>query len=173
MIETFSDALPPDIHRAAALVMREAAERRMMIALAESCTGGLLAATLTDVEGCAHAFDRGFVTYTDEAKTELLGVPAEMIRAHTAVSAPVARAMASGALGDSDAMVALSVTGFAGPGAPGEEAGLVYFGIARRHRPAQVLERRFGAVTRAAVRRACLRTGFTLLHAALRGGSPL
>ena len=114
MIETFADALPGDIHRLAGVLMGEACARRLKLAVAESCTGGLAAAVMTDVEGCSHAFERGFVTYTDEAKAELLGIDPELIKRHTAVSRQVAAAMAKGAIERSLADYALSVTGFAG-----------------------------------------------------------
>src|SRR4051794_32675606 len=109
MIETFSDALPVDIQDLATAVMGEICERGMLISLAESCTGGLVAAVLTDIEGCSHGFDRGFVTYTDEAKRDILGVPADLLQREGAVSAPVALAMASGALNASKADLSLSV----------------------------------------------------------------
>lgn len=163
MIETFQNGLPPDIHKLAEEVMAAICERGWTVALAESCTGGLLAAVLTDIEGCSHGFDRGFVTYTDTAKARQLGVPGRLLEVHGAVSEPVARAMVQGALGQSEADLALSVTGFAGPGAPGEEAGLVFFGLQRRGAEPSVEMRRFGAVSRASVRLDCLRTGFGLL----------
>lgn len=149
--------------------MALACERELKISLAESCTGGLLAALLTDVEGDAHAFERGFVTYTDQAKQDLLGVPAALIAAHTAVSAEVAVAMASGALSSSEGHVALSTTGFAGAGADGEEPGLVFFGLARPGRPGIAVERHFHDRNRAAVRRRAAAVGLAILEAALRG----
>jgi nicotinamide-nucleotide amidase len=163
MIETFAQGLPEDIHDLATGLMHAICERRGRLATAESCTGGLIAAVLTDVEGCAHGFDRGFVCYTDDAKRDQLGVPAAILKEATAVSAPAANAMAEGALAASAADIALAVTGFAGPGAPGEENGLVYFAIARRDHPAEVIERHFGAGSRAEIRLACLRTGLRLL----------
>ncbi len=167
MIETFKEALPGDIQHHAEVVMREVCERQMMVSLAESCTGGLLAAVLTDIEGCSHGFDRGFVAYTDPAKHRLLNVPLWILEVHGAVSAPTAKAMVEGTLAASDGDLALSITGFAGPGGPDDEAGLVYFGVQRRERPARIEERRFGEVSRAAVRLACLRTSLDLLHRAI------
>lgn len=166
MIETFQNGLPVDVHRLAEQVMAGICERGWTVALAESCTGGLLAAVLTDIEGCAHGFDRGFVTYTDAAKTRQLDVPRRLLEVHGAVSEPVAEAMVQGALAQSDADLALSVTGFAGPGAPGEEAGLVFFGLQRRGAEPRVEMRRFGDASRASVRLACLRTGLGLLGTA-------
>ena len=103
-----------------------------MMATAESCTGGLIAACCTGLSGSSDWFERGFVTYSNAAKTELLGVPAELIRAHGAVSEPVARAMALGALASSKAQVGVAVTGVAGPtgGSLDKPVGTVWFGWA-------------------------------------------
>ena len=119
--------------RAAALLARLEA-RGLMIATAESCTGGLIAATLTDIAGSSAVVDRGFVTYSNEAKTDVLDVPSALIAAHGAVSEPVARAMAEGALARSKADIAVSVTGIAGPGGGSADkpVGTVHFGCARR-----------------------------------------
>lgn len=108
--------------------------RGWMIVTAESCTGGLIAAALTAVSGSSDVMDRGFVTYSNAAKTAMLGVPAALIAAHGAVSGPVAAAMADGALARSDAHVAVSVTGVAGPGGGSAEkpVGTVWFGLAVR-----------------------------------------
>ena len=107
-------------------------KRQWMLATAESCTGGMIAAACTDLAGSSAWFERGFVTYSNEAKSDMLGVPAALISAHGAVSEPVARAMASGALQHSKAQVALSVTGIAGPsgGSPDKPVGTVWFGWA-------------------------------------------
>ncbi len=107
-------------------------DRGWMLATAESCTGGLIAAACTDLSGSSHWFERGFVTYSDQAKVELLGVDPAQIRAHGAVSEPVARAMASGAAQHSRAQVAVSVTGIAGPtgGSADKPVGTVWFGFA-------------------------------------------
>lgn len=106
----------------------------IMVATAESCTGGLIAGALTEIAGSSDVVDRGFVTYSNEAKTEMLGVSAELIGTHGAVSEPVARAMAEGALARSRAGVTVSVTGVAGPGGGSVEkpVGTVWFGAARR-----------------------------------------
>ena len=167
MTETLSPTLPPDVEALVTQVLRTACERGLKLVTAESCTGGLLASLLTDVDGCAHAFERGFVTYTDEAKTELLDVPAEMIRTRTAVSAPVAQAMANGALAHSQGDVALSITGYAGRGAADEEPGLVFFALARKGADIRVDERHFGDVGRGAVRVACLRHALEMLRDAI------
>ncbi|MFS8978539.1 CinA family protein [Cupriavidus necator] len=110
------------------------ADKSLMLATAESCTGGLVAAAITDVSGSSGWFERGFVTYSNEAKTTMLGVPAKLIRDHGAVSEEVARAMAEGALLNSRAQVSLSITGVAGPngGTPEKPVGMVCFGWSNR-----------------------------------------
>ncbi len=133
--------------------------RRLLMATAESCTGGLIAAACTDVAGSSAWFERGFVSYSNEAKTELLGVPTALIAAHGAVSEPVARAMATGALAHSRAQVAVAVTGIAGPGGGSADkpVGTVWFAWAT---PAGVWsEQQVFAGDRAAVRQA------TVVHA--------
>jgi nicotinamide-nucleotide amidase len=121
------------LHRAANLLTL-LRRRGWMFASAESCTGGLIAAALTHIPGSSDVVDRGFVTYSNEAKTEMLGVPAEWIAAHGAVSEAVARAMAEGAIAQSRAHITVSVTGIAGPGGGSVEkpVGLVWFGCAVR-----------------------------------------
>jgi nicotinamide-nucleotide amidase len=105
-------------------------QRHWLLATAESCTGGLIAAACTDLAGSSNWFERGFVTYSNAAKTELLGVPAELIARHGAVSEPVARAMAAGAIAHSRAQVSVAVTGVAGPtgGSADKPVGTVCFG---------------------------------------------
>ncbi|MFW5660781.1 MAG: CinA family protein [Oceanicaulis sp.] len=150
-------------------VLERAKARGVMVATAESCTGGLVAAHLTEIAGSSSVVDRGFVTYSNTAKSELLGVPAGLIEAEGAVSRAVARAMAEGALGRSRAGLAVSVTGVAGPGG-GTEAkpvGLVWFAIAGTGRPTRSLERRFGDVGRAKVRALSVETALTLFKRAL------
>jgi nicotinamide-nucleotide amidase len=129
-------------------------QRRWMLATAESCTGGLISGACTDLSGSSNWFERGFVTYSNEAKTELLGVDAALITEHGAVSAAVARAMATGALTHAHAQVAVAVTGVAGPtgGTPDKPVGLVWFGYAL---PDQVLTEKMNfAGDRTAVRAA-------------------
>jgi nicotinamide-nucleotide amidase len=108
--------------------------RGAMLATAESCTGGLIAAACTSVAGSSDWFERGFVTYSNAAKTEMLGVDVALITAHGAVSAEAARAMAEGALAQSHASLAVAVTGIAGPGGatPGKPVGTVWFALAQR-----------------------------------------
>ncbi|MCC7039162.1 MAG: CinA family protein [Burkholderiales bacterium] len=127
------------------------AARGLMCATAESCTGGLVAATITDIAGSSEWFDRGFVTYTNAAKEAMLGVPAATLAAFGAVSEPVARAMAEGALRHSRAAVAVAITGVAGPGggSPAKPVGTVCFAWAVRDRPTQVATRHFPGDRRA------------------------
>jgi nicotinamide-nucleotide amidase len=108
-------------------------ESSLMLATAESCTGGLVAAAITDVSGSSGWFERGFVTYSNEAKTTMVGVPAKLIRDHGAVSEEVARAMAEGALLNSRAQVSLAITGVAGPGGGTRETG--WHGLLRLEQP--------------------------------------
>ncbi len=157
MSETLEPALPPELDRQAEQAMRRLCDKQLTVATAESCTGGLLASLLTDIEGCGHGFDRGFVTYSAEAKTQLLGVPEKLVDHNDAVSAAVAKAMAEGALDRCRADIALSVTGFAGPPGPGKEEGLVYLACARRGLDTKVEERHFGAIGRGPVRIAALK----------------
>lgn len=136
----------------------------LMVATAESCTGGLIAGALTEIAGSSDVVDRGFVTYSNEAKNEMLGVPMALIEEHGAVSEAVARAMAEGALGRSRAGVTVSVTGVAGPGGGSAEkpVGTVWFGAARRG-AATVSERVVFPGDRSAVREATVRYALGLL----------
>ena len=152
MSETLQPALPDELDRKAEQAMRRLCERELTVATAESCTGGLFASLLTDIEGCGHGFDRGFVTYSGQAKQELLGLPEELVDCNDAVNASVAKAMAEGALARCKADIALSVTGFAGPPGEGQEEGLVYLACARRGGETRIEERHFGAIGRGPVR---------------------
>jgi nicotinamide-nucleotide amidase len=136
------------------------------LATAESCTGGMIAAALTDVAGSSDVFERGFVVYSNEAKAELLGLPAALIARHGAVSAEVAAAMAAGALAHSHADTALSVTGIAGPGggSAAKPVGLVFLATARRGSDPEV-ERYVFPGDRAAIRRASVARGLEMLLA--------
>jgi len=151
--ETLSPVLPDALEQATRRLLAKACERDLVLATAESCTGGMLASLLTDVQGVAHAFDRGFVTYSAESKTELIGVPAKLIAEKGAVSKEVAVAMAEGALERSRAHIALAITGFADSG---DEPGLVHFACARQGRITAHREAHFGAIGRGAVRVAAL-----------------
>ena len=134
-------------------VLSACREARLKLATAESCTGGLVAAALTDIAGSSDVVERGFVTYSNQAKSELLGIPAAMIAAHGAVSAQVATAMVQGALSRAPVDLAVSVTGIAGPGGatPGKPVGLVHFAAAG---PRGVIHRakKFGDIGRREVR---------------------
>jgi nicotinamide-nucleotide amidase len=166
MAEALDPAIPDDVEHLAQAVLQAACERELMLATAESCTGGLLASLLTDIPGKSHAFERGFVTYAEEAKHEVLGVAAEILETDGAVSEACARAMAEGALAHSRADVAVSVTGYTDD-APGQPGGLVHFACARRGGPTRHRMERFGDVGRAEVRLRALRTGLTLFRDAL------
>jgi nicotinamide-nucleotide amidase len=138
----------------------------LMLATAESCTGGLVAAALTAIAGSSDVVERGFVTYSNAAKTELLGVPAPLIADKGAVSAEVAAAMAEGAAARARVGLAVSITGIAGPGGatPGKPVGLVHFGLARPG-VATRTERHIFAGDRAAVRAQAMRLALELLLA--------
>ena len=159
---------PEQILRLADIVLAEARAKGLKIATAESCTGGLVAGALTAIAGSSDVFERGFVTYSNAAKVELLGVSEETLAAHGAVSEPVAREMAEGALARSRADLAVSITGIAGPG--GSEfkpEGRVCFGIARRGAETRVETVEFGALGRAKVRTAAMEHALGLLHQAM------
>ena len=129
---------------------------RLTLVTAESCTGGLLAGLITAIPGSSEVFERGFVTYSNAAKMEFLGVASGILERHGAVSAETARAMAEGALAHSLAAIAISITGIAGPGggSPGKPVGLVYVGLGRRGGAVFAIEKRFGNQGRDAVRSA-------------------
>ena len=122
------------VHQLAIRAGNKLRDARIMLATAESCTGGMVAAAVTDISGSSGWFERGFVTYSNQAKTEMIGVPAELIEKHGAVSESVARAMAEGALRNSHAQVSLAITGVAGPGGGTETkpVGMVCFAWSNR-----------------------------------------
>lgn len=143
------------------------------IATAESCTGGLIAAALTDVAGSSAVLDRGFVTYSNEAKEEMLGVPMDLIKTHGAVSDPVVRAMVAGALAHSRAQTAVAVTGIAGPGGGTVQkpVGLVYIAVQSQDGLAHIRECHFadqGAMSRADVRRMTVETALEMVLAEIQ-----
>lgn len=160
---------PSDITEQAIAVLDLYRARGLHIATAESCTGGLIAGCLTEIAGSSDVFDRGMVTYTNEAKSEQLGVPAILFERHGAVSEPVARAMAEGALSRSNADITVAVTGVAGPGGGSAEkpVGLVHFGVATRDGTTNTIQSIF-AGNRTAVRLETVRSALTLLLEALR-----
>jgi nicotinamide-nucleotide amidase len=149
-------------------LLRECRDAGLKITTAESCTGGLIAATLTAIAGSSDVVERGFVTYSNAAKTDLVGVPAELIASVGAVSEAVARAMAEGALRHAPADLAVSVTGIAGPGGGSAEkpVGLVWFGCVRRGQPSTTLRRLFPG-DRTEVRRASVAQALELLRRAI------
>lgn len=155
---------PHDIQHLAQQIVATSTARGLMLATAESCTGGLVAAALTAVPGSSAALDRGFVTYSNEAKQQMLDVPEDMLIAHGAVSEPTARAMAQGAVARSRAAVSVAVTGVAGPGGGSAEkpVGLVHFAA---QGPGGLIHRRetFGDLGRDAVRLAAVRVALDML----------
>jgi nicotinamide-nucleotide amidase len=161
----FDDA---DLAAAAALLDRMRAAK-LMLATAESCTGGLVAALLTEIGGASDVVERGFVTYSNGAKCDLLGVPATLIGRYGAVSAEVAVAMASGALARSTADVAVSVTGVAGPGGgtSAKPVGLVHLAAQRRGAIPSTRELRLGDIGRSAIRLASVRAALDLVDASM------
>ena len=160
-------ALPKDIIAKAHQVLALAKAAKCKIATAESCTGGLLASLFTDIEGLSHVFERGMVVYSDEAKCALLGIERALVDDCGAVSKDVAEAMASGALQRSEADIVIAVTGFAGPGGPNDEEGLVHFGILCRNGHRRHREEHFGKLGRDGVRIAALRVALVMLEEAL------
>jgi nicotinamide-nucleotide amidase len=153
----------------AAELLDAARERGETLVTAESCTGGLMAATLTAIPGSSDVFERGFVTYSNAAKSEMLGVPFWLIERHGAVSEDVARAMAGGALTHSRATLAISVTGIAGPdgGTPEKPVGLVHFAASRRDEEVHHERVVFGDVGRAEIRRRSVERALALLRSLL------
>lgn len=159
----------PALLQAATTLLAECRERGLMLATAESCTGGLIASVLTEIAGSSDVVDRGFVTYSNSAKSEMLGVPPELIEANGAVSGPVAASMADGALLRSKAALTIAVTGVAGPGGGSESkpVGTVWFGMAVRGLTGTTACRVFPG-DRTAVRQATVTHALAMLQAAVR-----
>jgi len=160
-------ALPRELVEAARLTVGEARRAGVKLATAESCTGGLVSAALTEIAGSSDVFDRGFVTYSNAAKQDLLGLPAATIDQFGAVSEETARAMAEGALARSKAARAVAITGVAGPGGgtADKPVGLVWFALARPDRATRSLQRRFGDAGRSRVRALSALEALSLLRA--------
>ncbi|MFO0412755.1 MAG: CinA family protein [Brevundimonas sp.] len=160
---------PEDIQTLARQVIETAAARGLVLVTAESCTGGLVAGALTAIAGSSAVVERGFVTYSNASKTDLLAVPADLIEAHGAVSEPVARAMARGALAGSGADLSVSVTGVAGPGGGTAEkpVGLVHFSAVGPNGEIHAMHR-FGDIGRDQVRLASVRVALGLLLERMR-----
>lgn len=162
-----------DLERAAA-ILRICKQRGFMLATAESCTGGLVAALLTEVAGSSAVVDRGFITYSNQAKMDLLDVPVAVLDTYGAVSGETAGAMAQGALARSRATHTVSITGIAGPGGgtAAKPVGLVQFGLAIRDGSVTLSEQQFGNLGRGGVRRAALRHALTMLEDAIAQTAP-
>jgi len=150
-------------------IVARGAARGLKVATAESCTGGMVAAALTDVAGSSAVVERGFVTYSNEAKSELLSVPAALIARHGAVSGEVARAMAEGALKNSRADIAIAVTGIAGPagGSADKPVGLVWFALAARGAATRTERRGYAGRDRAFVRARAAETALAMIARAI------
>lgn len=158
--------IPESLLTEAETLLAACRAKGIMLATAESCTGGLIAAVLTAIAGASDVVDRGFVTYSNEAKNEMIGVPMPLIQTLGAVSEDVARAMAEGALARSRATIAVSVTGVAGPngGTAEKPVGMVCFGLARTGRPA-ISERHILPGDRAGIRAATVAHAFAMIRA--------
>ncbi len=154
------------LRAAAARVLQLSRAHGLKIATAESCTGGLVAAALTDIAGSSDVIDRGFVTYSNDAKQQMLGVSAATLKRHGAVSAETAAAMAKGALRNSQANLAVAITGIAGPGGGSKEkpVGLVYFAAAKRGGRRLARSRRYGDIGRDRVRARSVTEALALLE---------
>ncbi|WP_421579458.1 CinA family protein [Shinella sp. M31] len=156
---------PEDIEETARSIVADFTEKKLLIATAESCTAGLIAGAITEIPGSSGVFDRGFVTYSNEAKREMIGVANATLKAHGAVSRPTALEMAQGAIGNSGANISIAVTGIAGPGGGTEEkpVGLVHLAAARTGHETLHREMRYGDIGRNAVRLATVRTALEML----------
>jgi nicotinamide-nucleotide amidase len=160
---------PPDLLSRAEHLLTTARAGGVRIATAESCTGGLIAALLTEIAGSSEVFGRGFVTYSNKAKIDMLGVSAATLRQHGAVSEAVARVMAEGAIRNSTAQMSVAVTGIAGPGGGTDQkpVGLVHIAVARAGEPTLHRECRFGDIGRGAIRLASVETALEMLQSLL------
>lgn len=156
---------PQEIRIVAEMLVDAAKVRRLRIATAESCTGGLVAAAITSIPGSSEVFERGFVTYSNKAKQEMLGVPGDLIADMGAVSEPVARAMAEGALTHSNGLISVAITGVAGPGGGSafKPVGTVHFATALTNQDVRHREFHFNVEGREAVQMAATLTALQLL----------
>ena len=163
-----------DIDEAATRLLDICKRNNLTIATAESCTGGLLSAALTEIPGSSDVFDRGFVTYTNDAKRAMLNVPADVLEQFGAVSRETAEAMATGALAHSPADLAVSITGIAGPGGgrPDKPVGLVHFAAALRAGRLVHEAQRYGDIGRANVRRQSVLQALDMLNRLARDSAP-
>jgi nicotinamide-nucleotide amidase len=160
---------PSPLLRLAEVVLADAREKKLRIATAESCTGGLVAGVLTEIPGSSDVLERGFVVYSNRAKEDMLGVPGDLIADQGAVSEAVARAMAEGAVANSNAHIAVSITGVAGPGGGTKlkPVGLVHFAAAREGRSTLHEAHRFGDIGRTEIRVKSVEVALTLLRCLL------
>jgi nicotinamide-nucleotide amidase len=157
---------PDRLRNLAMLIVDDATQARLRICTAESCTGGLVAALLTDIAGSSKVFERGFVTYSNNAKAEMLGVAGDVLADYGAVSEPIARMMAEGALEASRANIAVSITGIAGPGGgtPMKPVGTVHVACARENRAVIHEMLQLGDIGREAIRMASVETALNLIQ---------
>ncbi|MBS0471948.1 MAG: CinA family protein [Proteobacteria bacterium] len=157
---------PSPLLRLAEVVIADARQAKLRICTAESCTGGMIATLLTEIPGSSAVFDRGLIVYTNRAKQDLLGVPGDLIADMGEVSEAVARMMAEGAVENSNAQLAVAVTGIAGPGGgtPRKPIGLVHIAAAREGRSILHEEQRFGDIGRTEVRLKTCEAALSLLH---------
>jgi nicotinamide-nucleotide amidase len=155
-----------DLRGAATAVLYACRVRGLKVATAESCTGGLVAGALTEIAGSSHVVDRGFVTYSNAAKQQMLGVPTDTLKTFGAVSRETAEAMARGALGNADADLVVAITGIAGPGGGSADkpVGLVHFAAASRAGALIYVEMRYGDIGRAQVRRKAVQQALAMLQ---------
>ena len=156
---------PKDLTEQASALLQSCRNAGVTVATAESCTGGLIAGCLTEIAGSSDVVDRGFITYSNEAKNVMLDVPMRLIERHGAVSEPVARTMAEGALTHSLAVLSVAVTGVAGPGGGtvGKPVGLVHLACAKRGGETQHRAERYGDLGRSGIREATIRTAMEML----------
>jgi nicotinamide-nucleotide amidase len=161
---------PERLRNLAMLILDDAEQARLKIATAESCTGGLLAALFTEIPGSSSVFERGFVTYSNRAKEEMLGIPGDALADYGAVSEPVARMMAEGALSNSRANIAVGITGVAGPGGGTKmkPVGTVHIACARENRAIIHEHLQLGELSRDAIRMASVETALSLIQAQMR-----
>lgn len=161
---------PDRLRNLALLILDDAEQARLKIATAESCTGGLVAALFTDIPGSSTVFERGFVTYSNKAKEEMLGVPGDVLADYGAVSEPVARMMAEGAMQNSRANIAVGITGVAGPGGGTKmkPVGLVHVACSRENRAVVHEMLQLGDIGRSAIRMEAVETALKLIQVQMR-----
>ncbi len=161
---------PDRLRNLALLILDDAEQARLKIATAESCTGGLVAALFTDIPGSSTVFERGFVTYSNKAKEEMLGVPGDVLADYGAVSEPVSRMMAEGAMKNSRANIAIGITGVAGPGGGTKmkPVGLVHVACARENRAVVHEMLQLGDIGRTAIRMEAVETALKLIQVQIR-----